>query len=102
MCLCLRRWKQDKMEKSQAVPVTVRRYPQSCETWILPYYLENRLADGGEVISLTRRLAFTALEDSWYSFLLDAESTLGPYFRSDNLASSNWIKVNNTFEGMWK
>jgi hypothetical protein len=38
----------------------------------------NRLTDGGEVVSLTRRPSFTPQEDSWYSFLLEAESTPAP------------------------
>jgi hypothetical protein len=36
------------------------------------------LKDGGEVVSLTRRQPFTPQEDSWYSFLSQAEPTLGP------------------------
>jgi hypothetical protein len=36
----------------------------------LPHYLDNRLIDGGKVVSLTRRPPFTPQEDSWYSFLL--------------------------------
>jgi hypothetical protein len=48
-----------------------------CETSKLPHFLDNRLTDGGEV-SLTRRTPFTPQEDSWYSFLLQAESTSGP------------------------
>jgi hypothetical protein len=40
-------------------------------------FLDNRLTDGGEVVSLTRRPPFTPQEDSWFSFLLEAESTLG-------------------------
>jgi hypothetical protein len=31
----------------------------------------------GEVASLTRRPDFTSQEDSWYTFLLEAESTPG-------------------------
>jgi hypothetical protein len=38
-----------------------------------PYFLDNRLNDGGEVVSLTRRSRFTPQDDSWYSFLLEAE-----------------------------
>jgi hypothetical protein len=38
------------------------------------YCLDNRLTDGGEVVSLTRRPPFTPKEDSWYSYLLEAES----------------------------
>jgi uncharacterized protein YpbB len=44
-----------------------------------PTFLDNRLTDGGEVVSLTRRqAALYAQEDSWYSFLLETESTPGP------------------------
>jgi hypothetical protein len=38
----------------------------------------NRLTDGGEVVSPTHRPPFTPQEDSCYSFLLEAESTPGP------------------------
>jgi hypothetical protein len=38
----------------------------------------NRLTDGGEVASLMRRPPFTPQEDSWYSFLSEAESILRP------------------------
>jgi hypothetical protein len=37
----------------------------------LSHYLDNRLTDGGEVVSLYPQ------EDSWYSFSLEAESTPG-------------------------
>jgi hypothetical protein len=38
-----------------------------------------QLTDGGEVVSLTRRQAALYPQgDSWYSFLLEAESTPGP------------------------
>jgi hypothetical protein len=50
-----------------------------CETSRLPPLLDNRLTDGGEVVSLTRRPAtLYPQEDSWYSFLFEAESTPGP------------------------
>jgi hypothetical protein len=42
------------------------------------FSLDNRLTDGGKVVSLMRRPPFTPQEDSWYSFLLEAESTPGP------------------------
>jgi hypothetical protein len=56
--------------ESKAIPVTGRGGPQSCETSRLPHFLDNQLADGGEVVSLMRRQPFTPQEDSWYSFLL--------------------------------
>jgi hypothetical protein len=40
--------------KNKAIPVTVRGVLQSCEMLNIPYYLENRLKDGGEVVSLRR------------------------------------------------
>jgi hypothetical protein len=42
-------------------------------------FLDDRLTDGNEVVSLTRRPHFTVQGESWYSFLLEAESTLEPY-----------------------
>jgi hypothetical protein len=42
------------------------------------YSLDNQLTDSSKIVSLTRRPLFTPQEDSWYSFLLEAESTPGP------------------------
>jgi hypothetical protein len=42
-------------------------------------YVDNRLTDGVKVVSLTRRPLFTPQEGSWYSFLLEADSTPGPW-----------------------
>jgi hypothetical protein len=52
----------------------------------LPHFLENRLTDGGEVVSLTRRPgALYPKEDSWYSFLLETELTSGACLRLEGL-----------------
>jgi hypothetical protein len=51
--------------------------PQGCKTSTLPSFQDNRLTDGGRVVSLKRRPPFTPQEDSWYSFLLEAESIHG-------------------------
>jgi hypothetical protein len=64
-------------KKGKAIPVTDRGGPQSCKTSRLPYFLDNGFTDGGEV-SLKRHPPFTPQKDSWYSFLLEAESTPGP------------------------
>jgi hypothetical protein len=64
--------------KGKAIPVTGHGGPQECETLRVPHYLDNQLKDGGEAVSLTLRPPFTPQEDSWYSFLLEAESTPGP------------------------
>jgi hypothetical protein len=38
-----------------------------CDTLSLPHFLDNRLTDGCEVVSSTRRPPFTPQESSWYS-----------------------------------
>jgi hypothetical protein len=49
------------------------------ETSRLPHFLDNRLTDGGGVVSLTRRPnVLYSQEDPWCSFLLEIESTPGP------------------------
>jgi hypothetical protein len=67
-----------KVKKGNANPITCRGDPFGCETSSLPHFLDNRVTDGGEVVSLMRRPPFTPQEDSWYSFLLEAESSPGP------------------------
>jgi hypothetical protein len=64
--------------KGKAIPVTGRKGPQGCKTSRFPHFLDNRLMDGNEVVSPTRRPSFTPQKDSWYSFLLEAELTPGP------------------------
>jgi hypothetical protein len=64
--------------QGKAIPVPGLEGPYGCETSRPPHFVDNRLTDGGEVVSLTRRPPFTAQGDSWYSFLLEAESTPGP------------------------
>jgi hypothetical protein len=44
------------------------------------FSIDSRLTDGGNVVSLTCRQPLSPQEDSWYSFLLEAESTPGPYW----------------------
>jgi hypothetical protein len=59
-------------QTGKAVPATGRGGAQGCETSRLPHFLDNRLIDGDEVVSLTRRLAsLYPQEDFWYSFLLE-------------------------------
>jgi hypothetical protein len=53
------------VKKSKAIPVTGRGGSYGSETSRLPHYLDNRLTDGGKVVSLTRRLPYTTQEDSW-------------------------------------
>jgi hypothetical protein len=62
----------NKKKQSRTIPATGRGGPNGCETSRLPYFLDNRLTNGGEVVSLMR---LCPQEDSWYSFLLEADST---------------------------
>jgi hypothetical protein len=60
-------------------PVTGRAGQEGCETSSFPRFFDNRLTDGGEVVSLThRQAALYPNEYSWYPFLLDTETTRGP------------------------
>jgi hypothetical protein len=43
----------------------------------IPHFLDNRVTDDGEVVSLTRRPRFTPRKMFWYSFLLESEYTRG-------------------------
>jgi hypothetical protein len=60
-------------KRGMAIPVTGHGGPEGCEMSRLLHFLDNRLTDGGEVVILTCRLPSTPQEDSWYSFLLEAE-----------------------------
>jgi hypothetical protein len=73
-----RSWSIVRLKKSKAIPVTGRAGQKGCETSRLQHMLDNLLRDGGEVVSLTRRPPFTSRQDSWYSFLLEAEQTPVP------------------------
>jgi hypothetical protein len=44
-----------KRDKGKGIPTTGREGPQGSEALSLPYYLDNRFIDGGEVVSVTRQ-----------------------------------------------
>jgi hypothetical protein len=71
---------QSKLCTVHVVQLTGRGGLYCCETSRFPHSLDNRLTDGGDVVSLKRRQHFTPQKDSWYSFLLEAESTPLPYW----------------------
>jgi hypothetical protein len=51
---------QNNMHKSnKSIHVTGCGGPNVCETFMLPRFVDNRLAGGGGVVSLTRRPPFT-------------------------------------------
>jgi hypothetical protein len=45
--------------KGKAISVRGCRRPQSCEPLRLPHFIDDRLTDGGKVVSLTSRPLFT-------------------------------------------
>jgi hypothetical protein len=51
-----------------------------------PTFSDIPLTDGGKVVSSTRRPPFYPQEDSWYSFLLEADSTPGSYCSWEGLS----------------
>jgi hypothetical protein len=63
-------WDIKKVKKDKAV--TGREDPLGCKTSRIPHFVDIRLTDGGEVVSLRHRPPFTPQEDSWYSFLLES------------------------------
>jgi hypothetical protein len=66
-------------KKSKAIAVTGHGGPYGCETSRLPHFLDNQLTDGSETVSLIHQpAALYPQEDSWNSFLLEAELTPGP------------------------
>jgi hypothetical protein len=58
------------------IPVTGRGGRLGCERLRLPHYLDIQLIDGGKIVSPTRLQHFI-FKDSWYSFLLNGDSTVG-------------------------
>jgi hypothetical protein len=46
-------------DRDKDITVIGREGSYGCETWKFTHFLDHRLTDGGEVVSLTRRLSFT-------------------------------------------
>jgi len=65
------------VKKGKAVPLQAWTGPEGSRKLRLPDYVTTA-QDGGKVVSLTHQPLFTPRKYSWYSFLLEAESTSGP------------------------
>jgi len=61
-------------KQGKTVPLQACSGPEGIRKLMFPDYVTTA-QDGGKVVSLTRR---PPLPLSWYSFLLEAESTPGP------------------------
>ena len=63
--------------EGKAVPLQAWSGPEGSRELRLSDYVTTA-QDGGKVVSLTHRPLFTPKKYSWYSFLLETESTPGP------------------------
>jgi len=62
------------LSKGKSVPIQARGVQRNLR---FPDYVTTA-QDGGKVVSLTHRPHYTPRKYTWYSFLLEAESTPGP------------------------
>jgi hypothetical protein len=63
--------------KGKAVPLQAWSGPESLRKLRFPDFMTTA-QDGGKVVSLTHRPPLPPRKYTWYSFLLEAESTPGP------------------------
>ena len=63
--------------EGKAIPLQAWSGPEGSRKLRFPDYMTTA-QDGGKVVSLTHRLLLPPRKYSWYSFLLEAESTPGP------------------------
>jgi len=63
--------------KGKAIPLQAWTGPEGSRRLKLPYFM-TIAHEGGKVVSPTRRPPLPPRKYSWYSFLLEAESTSGP------------------------
>ena len=64
-------------KKGTAVPLQAWSGPEGSTKLRFPDFMTTA-QDGGKVVSLTHRPPFPCRKYTWYSFLLEAESTPGP------------------------
>jgi hypothetical protein len=85
-------------KNSRVNSVTGRGGPYGCEASRLPCFIDNGLTYGGEVSLMRRTAVLYPKKDSWYSFLLEAESTPGPQcgWKSRSTEKSNDLIGNRT------
>jgi len=63
--------------KGKAIPLQVWTGPEGSRKLRFPDFVTTA-QDGAKVVSLTHRPPLPPRKCSWYSFLLEAESTAGP------------------------
>ena len=85
LCLC----------KKKSVPVQTWSGPEGSRKLMFPDFMTTA-QDVGKVVSLTHRPPFTPRKYSWYSFLLEAESTPGPQCNR-----KDFISMKNSNDTSW-
>jgi len=68
--------------KGKSVPLKAWSGPEGSRKLRFPDFMTTA-QDGGKVVSLRHQPHFTPRKCSWYSFLLEAESTSEPIMRSE-------------------
>ena len=63
--------------KGKAIPLQAWSGPEGSRKLRFPDFMTTA-QDGGKVVSLTHRPSLPCRKHTWYSFLLEAESTPGP------------------------
>ena len=61
----------------KSVALQAPRCPEGSRKLMFPYYV-TMAQDSGKVVSLTHRPLFTPKKYSWYSLLVEVDSTPGP------------------------
>ena len=64
-------------KKGKAVPLQACSGPEGSRKFRFPDFMTTA-QNGGKVVSLTHRPSLLPRKYTWYSFLLEAESTPGP------------------------
>ena len=77
------------MIKGKSVPLQAWSGPEGSRKLRLPDYMTTA-QDGGKAVGLTQRPSLPSRKCTWYSFLLEAESTPGPLCdRKDFMSMKN-------------
>jgi hypothetical protein len=81
--------------QSKTNPATGRGDPHGCETSRLLYFLDNRLTDDGEVVSLTRRPPFTPrkIPDNYFGYRLTRAQGHSAFWTTRSIEKSNDIMI---------
>jgi hypothetical protein len=85
-------------KKVITIPVTGRRGPYGCETSGFPHFLDDRLTDSGEAVSLTRRQPFIPrkIPDTHFCYRLSRPQGHSAAERIRSIEKSNDLIGNRT------